>query len=232
MGVGGVRHGPPENGYNYEGESLINRDGNNSQYAALGGDLVRACAEEVNAERIVNPGDAIVLIERAVASIESDRERARQCLKQATALLRGTSLRVTSTPQSIAIRGGLARWQLIRVMTHIEDHLERGIRIGDLAAIARVSSSHLSRGFKASTGTTPLVFVNRRRIARACEMMKTTDQSLCAIAIACGLCDQAHFSRVFRRFIGSTPSRWRKVNADLDRTSRQCVSQTCGSSAS
>jgi hypothetical protein len=32
VGVGWVSHGLPENGYNYEGESLINRNGNHSQW--------------------------------------------------------------------------------------------------------------------------------------------------------------------------------------------------------
>jgi hypothetical protein len=32
VGVGWVSHGLPENGYNYEGESLINRNGNHSQF--------------------------------------------------------------------------------------------------------------------------------------------------------------------------------------------------------
>ncbi len=171
---------------------------------------------DVNAERMWAPREAIAWIEHAVASIESDRERARQCLGRASALLRGTSLDVTntsSTPRSIAIGGGLTQWRLTRVITHIEDHLEGRIRTGELAAIARVSSGHFSRGFKASMGITPSIFINRRRIARACELMKTTDDSLCEIAIACGLCDQPHFCRLFRRIMGSTPSRWRRVNA-------------------
>jgi hypothetical protein len=32
VGVGWVSHGLPENGYNYEGESLVNRNGNHSQF--------------------------------------------------------------------------------------------------------------------------------------------------------------------------------------------------------
>src|SRR6202451_3697372 len=32
IGLGWVSHGLPENGYNYEGESLVNRNGNHSQY--------------------------------------------------------------------------------------------------------------------------------------------------------------------------------------------------------
>jgi AraC family transcriptional regulator len=171
---------------------------------------------KANAERVLMPREAITLIESAVAAIESDRDRARQCLSQASALLRGVPLALANTSATrgpMAVRGGLAQWQLGRVITHIEAHLAGPIRTRELAGITRLSTSHFFRGFKARMGTTPFMFIARRRIARACELMKTTDDSLSQIAIDCGLCDQAHLCRVFRRIIGTTPSAWRRINA-------------------
>jgi len=176
----------------------------------------RSAHVEVNAERVLMPREAIALIERAVAAIESDRDRARQCLSQASALLRGGPVVAASTSASVeprAVWGGLAQWQLGRVITHIEAHLTGSIRMRELAGLTRLSCSHFFRGFKASMGTTPFKFITRRRIARACELMKTTDDSLCQIAIDCGLCDQPHLCRVFRRIMGNTPSAWRRINA-------------------
>jgi hypothetical protein len=42
-------------------------------------------------------------------------------------------------------------------------------------------------------------------------MMSTTQEPLSQIAIACGLCDQAHLCKVFRRMIGMSPSAWRRT---------------------
>src|ERR1700677_447320 len=87
---------------------------------------------EVNAERVFMPREAIALIERAVAAIESDRDRARQCLTQASALLRRESVVVAGTSATVEPRaawGGLARWQLSRVIAHIEGHLAGPIRM-------------------------------------------------------------------------------------------------------
>jgi hypothetical protein len=41
--------------------------------------------------------------------------------------------------------------------------------------------------------------------------MRTTQEPLSQIAVACGLCDQAHLCRVFRRLIGMSPSAWRRA---------------------
>jgi AraC family transcriptional regulator len=42
-------------------------------------------------------------------------------------------------------------------------------------------------------------------------MMLDSRERLCQIAVACGLADQAHMTRVFRRFIGQTPDTWRRA---------------------
>jgi AraC family transcriptional regulator len=59
-------------------------------------------------------------------------------------------------------------------------------------------------------------YIARQRVESACRMMKSTDESLPRIAIACGLCDQAHFSRVFRRVLGVSPAVWRRANTTVE----------------
>jgi AraC-like DNA-binding protein len=47
-------------------------------------------------------------------------------------------------------------------------------------------------------------------------MMSTTREPLSQIAIACGLCDQAHLCKVFRRMTGMSPSTWRRTTPARD----------------
>jgi len=107
-------------------------------------------------------------------------------------------------------RRGLADWQLRRVTEHIEQHLDTPITSDALAGSINVSTGHFFRAFKAAVGETPHHYVIRQRLRRAQILMLETDDPLSNIASACGLTDQAHLTRLFRRFIGTTPLAWRR----------------------
>jgi len=53
--------------------------------------------------------------------------------------------------------------------------------------------------------------VLRRRIELAQGLMLTTRDPLSSIALRCGMCDQAHFTRSFHRIVGETPWSWRRA---------------------
>lgn len=106
---------------------------------------------------------------------------------------------------------GLAPWQAKRSIAHIAAHLDRTIRIGELAALAKISHSYFTRAFKATFGCAPQVFILDSRIAQAKQLMLTTDEPLCEVALACGFSDQSHMSRIFRRLTGDSPNAWRQA---------------------
>ncbi len=85
------------------------------------------------------------------------------------------------------------------------------IRSSELATLVRLSPAHFSRAFRNSFGCSPLEYVTRRRMERAQGLMLSTDTPLSQIALDCGLADQAHFSRLFRRVVGETPRAWRRA---------------------
>ncbi|QBR03705.1 helix-turn-helix domain-containing protein [Paraburkholderia pallida] len=106
-------------------------------------------------------------------------------------------------------RQGLAGWRVRRVIDYIEANLAGSISLTDLAQIAGLSRMHFAAQFRQATGLRPHECVLMRRIARAQEMMLHSDMALLPIAIAVGFENQAHFSRVFKRLVGETPSGWR-----------------------
>jgi transcriptional regulator GlxA family with amidase domain len=150
------------------------------------------------------------LIDAAVAAFDEDRDRSRRYLLRASALLgvkRGARS-AESTRRSD--RGGLLAWQLNRIVDHIETHLADKITAIDLADLIKTSVGQLFRAFKISVGVTPFHYIARRRLERACTMIRTTREPLSQVAIACGVCDQAYLCKMFRRMIGMSPSAWRR----------------------
>lgn len=104
----------------------------------------------------------------------------------------------------------LTPWRLRKVLSRIDAHLDRQIRLSELAELAGLSTSHFTRTFKNSVGTTPLSFIRHRRIERAKTLLVETSTCLAQVAQDCGFFDQAHLTRVFRDMVGVPPSRWRK----------------------
>ena len=109
------------------------------------------------------------------------------------------------------VRGGLAPWQIRKVTSHVEAHLDRPIRREELVTLVRLNPSYFGRAFRNSFGEPPHEYVIRRRVERAQGLMLSTDAPLSEIAVDCGLADQAHLMRLFRRIAGENPSAWRRA---------------------
>ena len=88
------------------------------------------------------------------------------------------------------------------------------MRNEELAAVARLSTSHFNVAFRNSVGESPHEYVVRRRVERAQGLMLSTDKSLSDIAAECGLADQPHLTRLFRRIVGESPAAWRRARAN------------------
>ena len=88
------------------------------------------------------------------------------------------------------------------------------MRNEDLAAVVRLSTSHFNVAFRNSVGSSPREYIVRRRMERAQGLMLSTNKPVSEIATECGLADQPHFTRLFRRSSGQTPAAWRPARAN------------------
>ncbi|CAN7284526.1 helix-turn-helix transcriptional regulator [Mesorhizobium caraganae] len=106
----------------------------------------------------------------------------------------------------------LPKWRWKRVVDYIDSHLDETITLADMAAVAGLSRMYFAAQFRAATGIRPHEFLLRRRIDRAKQMLIETEMTLVDVALSVGFQNQAHFTTVFRRFVGETPYRWRCGN--------------------
>jgi AraC family transcriptional regulator len=174
--------------------------------------------------------DLVKLIDQARVFFETDREFARRCLRNACDLLGPEPQESTAVaaPFQCAVRpGGLAGWQAKRALNYIEENLGSTLRVGEVARLVGLSSSHFFRAFKVSLGVSPGRYVAHMRVERAKLMLISTRKSVCDISADCGFADQAHLSRHFRRVVSMPPSVWRRVHASTPIR----AAETCSRSA-
>jgi AraC family transcriptional regulator len=119
-----------------------------------------------------------------------------------------TTTQATSVPLRGDI-GSLPSCRLRRVTEHIQQNLDKDLRLAELAALVYMSPYHFARLFKGSTGAPPHRFVVRQRIARAAAFLATAELSILQISRMVGFRTPSHFTTVFRRVTGVTPRGFR-----------------------
>ncbi|MFG1465019.1 AraC family transcriptional regulator [Xanthobacter sp. DSM 24535] len=115
-------------------------------------------------------------------------------------------------PAAPRARSGLPKWRLKRVEAYIDANLGESVSLADMAEAAGLSRMHFAAQFRIATGQRPHEYLMSRRIERACQMLLETKESVVQVALGVGFQTQAHFTTVFRRFVGETPYRWRSAN--------------------
>jgi AraC family transcriptional regulator len=112
-------------------------------------------------------------------------------------------------PQLSVYEGGLPQRQLQQILEYIHAHLERDIKLADLAGSIGMSQFHFSHLFKQSIGTSPYQYLLQQRIERAKQLLKQTNRSIVNIALECGFNSHSHLSKQFRQLTGMTPKSYR-----------------------
>jgi AraC family transcriptional regulator len=67
------------------------------------------------------------------------------------------------------------------------------------------------RSFRASCGTSPYQYVIAVRVERAKRLLEERSMGIAEIALRCGFSHQEHLTRMFRRLVGQTPGRYRRL---------------------
>ncbi|RWX81772.1 AraC family transcriptional regulator [Neorhizobium lilium] len=166
------------------------------------------------------------LLLRAATCVERDEANALDLMKQACSLLRPQG-NIPPNRTSLSA-GGLAPWQVKRLNIFIEQNISRPVSIEALASLSNLSTSYFSAAFKSTYGTSPHNHILICRVHHAKRLMLEGNTPLCEIALDCGLADQAHLSRVFRRITGTTPSAWRRHSRQMasDRTKADAIAKS------
>ena len=99
---------------------------------------------------------------------------------------------------------------------YMEEHSAEKFSLDEMAKALFVNGSYLLRSFRQQTGMTPLSYHHMIRCQKAKELLLTTQLSISQVGETVGFVSSAHFSHIFRKTEGCTPSEYRKQHMPDD----------------
>lgn len=106
---------------------------------------------------------------------------------------------------------GLGQRQFELVIQYMDENLNKAVSVSELAKLLDYSTSHFIRAFTQRAGLTPYQFLIRRRVELAQELLKSSRIRIGELSAKLGFCGSAQFARAFRRYVGTTPSKFRRA---------------------
>lgn len=103
--------------------------------------------------------------------------------------------------------------RLLRVLVHIQRHLDAPLPLGDLAALACLSPHHFHHVFTGMLGESLHSHIRRLRLERAASHLRLTRQSVTQIALEAGFESHEAFTRAFRASFNVPPTRYRRLHS-------------------
>lgn len=91
----------------------------------------------------------------------------------------------------------------------LENKYDRKVRLDDVSAELGVSKYHLIKLFRESTGKTPIQYLNKIRLEKAMELLRSTDMPVEAIGQQTGFIHANYFTKVFKSAVGVPPGQFR-----------------------
>lgn len=173
-------------------------------FAAFAGELPGQLLQAYGLERVHAFREAPIAqpLRNLLGHDGDDRElqlRAGAALNEILAVLHRRTYQVPDLPQVV-----------LRAKAYIDDHLEHGPTVAEVAQRVGCSPAHLSRSFRRHLGCSTATYRLRRRMDLARVLLATTDLPIKAIADRLAYQDSFGFSHAFKAAFGCAPSTWRR----------------------
>ena len=100
-----------------------------------------------------------------------------------------------------------SRWssRIKPVLEYIEVHYNEDLSLDILSCVIGMNARYFCKVFYSLTHTTPMNYVNSYRIEQATYLLESTDLTITQIATDCGFWESGYFTKVFKKYKGTTP---------------------------
>lgn len=153
-------------------------------------------------------GDAMstqIGLERNLDEKLAEVERLRKRLVPSLAVDENTSL--------IDIDGKSVKLAVKKAIDFIDKYYSEELALKDVANHVNLSPNYLSALFREQCGCTFVDYLMRKRIGKACDLLKDINMNISEVSQAVGYEDPGYFNRLFKRLIGVSPGKYRDYGA-------------------
>lgn len=103
-----------------------------------------------------------------------------------------------------------------QMLTWLDQHYAEEVTVSQLAASAGICVRECQRVFSSMLHTSPVQYLNRRRVTAAAQLLVSGDTPVSEIGLCCGFGNPSYFAKQFRDITGLTPREYRKKYASMD----------------
>lgn len=151
------------------------------------------------------------LFEQMIRELQLCRANYQELL---TLLLRHVFLLVNRYLKEGGKPGANSLDEIERSIRYFNERYKEEINIEEYAKSLHISPCWFSRRFKQVTKVTPLQYIISIRLANAKMLLETKDYNVTETAYAVGFKNPLYFSKLFRKYIGASPSEYKKLHSE------------------
>lgn len=124
---------------------------------------------------------------------------------------KSTSFSYLASPDYVKSKFETTNTRIHRIHEFLMKNYRDDIDLDEVADIVHMAPASVCRFFKASTGLTVFEYLNKIKIDYSCQLLLNTDLNIVDISYDCGFNNLSHFNKQFKKFIGKTPTQFRKL---------------------
>ena len=112
--------------------------------------------------------------------------------------------------ENLRVKNGKAKELVAIAKQFMDENFDQGITVSEAAAYVFLSQGYFTRAFRDETGISPMNYLMKKRIEKACKLLQNNEIKVSAISLQSGFSSPQRFNVAFRKQMGMTPMEYRK----------------------
>ncbi|WP_051688951.1 helix-turn-helix domain-containing protein [Butyrivibrio sp. AE2032] len=117
---------------------------------------------------------------------------------------------ISEWEESLRVKNGKAKELVTIAKQYMDENFDQGITVSEAAAYVFLSQGYFTRAFRDEMGISPMNYLMKKRIEKACKLLQNNEIKVSAISLQSGFSSPQRFNVAFRKQMGMTPMEYRK----------------------